>query len=63
VDVARFVDTKREALLAHKTQLPKDGFFLRIPPELYRELFARETFQLVEGQPGGQPETDLFAGV
>jgi mycothiol conjugate amidase Mca len=63
VDVAEFVDTKRDALAAHKTQMAPDGFFLRIPLPLYRELFSRETFQRVEGPPTGGTETDLFAGV
>ena len=62
VDVSGYVDRKREALMSHRTQMGPDQFFMRLPPELFAEVFGRETFQRVVG-PGETPETDLFAGL
>jgi hypothetical protein len=41
-----------------------DQFFMRIPPELFREAFGSETFQLAQADaaPAGD-ETDLFQGL
>jgi hypothetical protein len=39
-----------------------DQFFMRVPQDLFAEVFGRETFQRVSG-PGSTPETDLFAGL
>jgi N-acetyl-1-D-myo-inositol-2-amino-2-deoxy-alpha-D-glucopyranoside deacetylase len=64
VDVAAYVDTKRAALAAHRTQMGPDTFVTRLPPDLYRQMAGRETFQRVVG-PTRQDgtETDLFAGL
>src|SRR5919202_823228 len=62
VDVSAYVDRKREALASHRTQMGPEQFFMRLPPELFGEVFGRETFQRVVG-PGETPETDLFAGL
>ena len=62
VDVSAYVDQKRAALEAHRTQMGPDQFFMRVPQDLFAEVFGRETFQRVSG-PGSTPETDLFAGL
>ena len=62
VDVSAYVSTKRAALEAHRTQMGTEQFFMRLPPEMFDEVFSRETFQRVSG-PGETPETDLFAGL
>jgi N-acetyl-1-D-myo-inositol-2-amino-2-deoxy-alpha-D-glucopyranoside deacetylase/mycothiol S-conjugate amidase len=62
IDVSRFVHTKREALIAHRTQMGPDQFFMRLPEELFSDVFGQETFQRVAG-PGPTPERDLFAGL
>ncbi len=62
VDVSAYVGAKRASLLAHKTQMGPEQFFMRIPPEVFGDVFGRETFQRVEG-PGPAPEDDLFAGL
>jgi mycothiol conjugate amidase Mca len=62
VDVSAYVATKQAALAAHRTQMGPDQFFMRLPPELFAEVFGRETFQRVVG-PGNNPETDLFAAL
>jgi mycothiol conjugate amidase Mca len=63
VDVSQYVDTKRLSLMAHRTQMGPEQFFMRIPPELFAEFFGRETFQRVSGPTDGAPEVDLFAGL
>lgn len=62
VDVSGYVQQKRAALQAHRTQMGENMFFMRLPPDLFGEAFGRETFQRLTG-PGGLPETDLFAGL
>jgi mycothiol conjugate amidase Mca len=62
VDVSAYVGQKRAALEAHRTQMGPEQFFMRLPTELFAEVFGRETFQRVTG-PGGTPESDLFAGL
>ena len=60
VDVSAYVDIKRTALEAHRTQMGPNMFFMRVPADLWRESFGRETFERRIGQ-GALPETDLFA--
>jgi mycothiol conjugate amidase Mca len=62
VDVSGFVEAKRASLLAHKTQMGPEQFFTRIPPEVFGDVFGKESFQRVEGS-GPTPEHDLFAGL
>ena len=62
VDVSAYVGQKRAALESHRTQMGPNQFFMRIPQELFAEVFGRETFQRVAG-PGDTPEADLFAGL
>jgi len=49
IDVSDFVETKRRALIAHRTQMGPDQFFMRLPPELFADVFGRESFQRVGG--------------
>lgn len=64
LDVSAYVDQKRRALQAHRTQMGPDQFFMRIPPEVFAEVFSRETFQRIEGPTAAEgTETDLFAGL
>ena len=64
VDVSAWVERKRRALWAHATQMGPEVFFARMPPALFDELFATESFQLVESRvPTSVPEDDLFAGL
>jgi LmbE family N-acetylglucosaminyl deacetylase len=44
VDVGEFVALKRAAMQAHASQIPDDSFFLRLPPEAFREVFGYEWF-------------------
>ena len=62
IDVSRYVAIKRKALIAHRTQMGPDQFFMRLPESLFGDVFGQETFQRVTG-PGPTPEHDLFAGI
>jgi N-acetyl-1-D-myo-inositol-2-amino-2-deoxy-alpha-D-glucopyranoside deacetylase len=63
VDVLDHLDAKRAALAAHRSQIGEDSFFLNVPERLRGDFFGTEQFSLEVGRPGGDPETDLFAGL
>jgi LmbE family N-acetylglucosaminyl deacetylase len=59
VDVREFVDRKRSAMVAHESQIAESHFFLKMPPEMFREGFGYESF-IRRGAPDGAQDTDLF---
>jgi mycothiol S-conjugate amidase len=68
IDVGEFLHKRREALLAHRTQVDPEGFWMRLPDDVVREVFPWEEFilarSLVEtATPTGELESDLFAGL
>lgn len=68
IDVSDFLHARRRALLAHRTQVDPEGFWMRLPDEVVREVFPWEEFALAEslvdnGVAPGEPEEDLFAGL
>ena len=64
IDVADFIAAKYAALGEHVTQLPRDGFFLALTADDWRELMPTEEFTLKESRIGVRlPEDDLFAGL
>ena len=65
---ATYIDVGRDALLAHRTQIPPDSFFFRVPLEVQQERHPWEEYVLARSlvDPGtveGEYETDLFAGL
>jgi LmbE family N-acetylglucosaminyl deacetylase len=63
VDIRSVLDRKREALMAHASQI-QESWFSKIPPEIAAEAFGYETFVRVSDTTGAAvPETDLFAGL
>jgi mycothiol conjugate amidase Mca len=62
VDVGGYTAIKRQALLAHRTQLGPEMWFLKLPEDTFAKMFATETFECVAG-PFVPPEDDLFAGL
>jgi LmbE family N-acetylglucosaminyl deacetylase len=52
VDVTPYVDQKRRALLAHKSQVTDTGFFLQMPDEAFARSFGTEWF-IEKGVPSG----------
>ncbi len=59
VDVRDFVDHKRNAMIAHASQIPADSFFLQLPAEAFREAFGWEWF-IRRDVPRTARETTLF---
>ncbi|MDP8970416.1 MAG: mycothiol conjugate amidase Mca [Actinomycetota bacterium] len=64
VDVGDFLAARRQALLAHATQIDPDGMWLVVPDELTREVYPYEDFQLARSLVDTElPEDSLFAGL
>jgi mycothiol S-conjugate amidase len=68
IDVGDFLDERRAALLAHRTQVDPGGFWMRLPEEVVREVFPWEEYFLARTVvdapiPEGGFEEDLFAGL
>ena len=68
VDVGGYLDRRRAALLAHRTQVDPEGFWMRLPDEVVRDTFPWEEYMLARSlvaptMPEGVPEDDLFAGL
>ncbi|MGH9005304.1 MAG: mycothiol conjugate amidase Mca, partial [Acidimicrobiia bacterium] len=68
IDVGDFLNERRAALLAHRTQIDPDSFWMRLPEEVVRDVFPWEEYRLARslvdaGVPAGDFEDDLFAGV
>jgi mycothiol S-conjugate amidase len=79
IDISEFADVRREALLAHATQVdPKSPFWFGLPPEVMRSIHPFDDYRLAQiagpiedspdsavggNSPGGAVETDLFAGL
>jgi LmbE family N-acetylglucosaminyl deacetylase len=64
LDVRPYSATQRQALLAHRTQIPPESFWRRLPADLYRRAFA--TAYLIRLHPPAAPgeyEQDLFEGL
>jgi mycothiol S-conjugate amidase len=64
LDVRPYSELQRQALLAHRTQIPSDSFWGRLPNELYRRAFA--TAYCIRLHPPvalGEHEQDLFDGL
>jgi mycothiol S-conjugate amidase len=68
IDVSDQLARRRAALLAHRTQIDPDSFWMRLPDEVVREVFPWEEFTLArslvgDGAPTATFEDDLFAGL
>ena len=67
VDVGPWLHRRRAALLAHRTQVDPDGFWMRLPDDVIRDVFPWDEYQLARslvGEPApGASEDDLFAGL
>ncbi len=62
LDVSAYVDTKRESLDRHRTQISTDGPFARLPEEMMREIMSTEYFTLAFPENADQ-NVDLLAGL
>lgn len=65
IDVEGFSDVRRDALLAHRTQVdPNSKFWFGLPPEVMREIHPYEDYILARSITEPKiPESDLFAGI
>jgi LmbE family N-acetylglucosaminyl deacetylase len=65
LDIRPYLEVKRQALRCHRTQLPPNSPWLRLPPEEMVELWGYEWFTLASGRgvSFGGAEDDLFAGL
>jgi LmbE family N-acetylglucosaminyl deacetylase len=59
VDVTRYLDQKRAAMAAHRSQIAETSFFLNLTPERFREVWGQECF-VRRGAPPGTSETWLL---
>jgi mycothiol S-conjugate amidase len=65
IDIYGYQDVRRDALLAHRTQVdPNSKFWFGLPPEVAKEIHPFEDYTLARsvGEPK-LPEDDLFAGI
>jgi LmbE family N-acetylglucosaminyl deacetylase len=63
IDIRPVLDRKREALMAHASQI-EESWFTKIPAEIAQEAFGQENFiRVVDSTGAPVPETDLFAGL
>jgi LmbE family N-acetylglucosaminyl deacetylase len=62
VDVSEFVEQKRAALTAHRSQVTDQSFFLQMPSEMFAHAFGREWFieHHRSPEPGGPRSGWLF---
>ncbi|MEU1037530.1 N-acetyl-1-D-myo-inositol-2-amino-2-deoxy-alpha-D-glucopyranoside deacetylase [Streptomyces sp. NPDC005551] len=63
IDGTAFAAAKAAAMRAHATQIEVTEPWFVLSNELAQPLFTTEYYELVRGEPGGTPETDLFAGL
>ena len=65
VDISDYSDVRREALLAHATQIDPDSpFWFGLPPEVQRTIHPYDDYELARSNvPVDGREDDLFAGL
>jgi mycothiol S-conjugate amidase len=64
IDVGELFEVRRDALLAHATQIGPDSFWMRLPLGVAREAYPHEDYSLaLSSVPVRFPENDLFAGI
>ena len=64
LDVRPYSESQRRALLAHRTQIPRDSFLVSLPADLCRRAFATAYFlRLQPPAAPGEHEHDLLDGL
>lgn len=66
IDVDGFTHARRDALLAHATQIdPTSRFWFGLPEDVERSIFSQELYALARSRLGPKPaeEKDLFEGI
>lgn len=63
IDIHDMLGVKRDALMAHASQI-EDSWFSKIPPEVAAQAFGRESFiRVIDSTRAPVPESDLFSGL
>jgi LmbE family N-acetylglucosaminyl deacetylase len=62
VDVRGFLEQKRAAMAAHRSQISETSFFLSMPPPAFEAAWGTEWY-IRRDAPPGVAEDDLFAGL
>ena len=63
VDISEYADVRREALLAHATQVdPKSPFWFGLPPEVMRSIHPHDDYRLARTAGAGGPPVDVAVG-
>ena len=64
VDVAAWLGRRRDALIAHATQIDPSSFWFAVPDEVVAQVYPWEDYTLARSLvPVTEPETDLFEGI
>jgi mycothiol conjugate amidase Mca len=64
IDCGDFMEVKRRALVAHRSQISADFPLMKMPVAMVREHFPHEHYSLALSRvPVNPPEDDLFAGI
>lgn len=64
IDVTDLIDAKREAMIAHRSQIGPDSFFLTMPDDAFAVAFGVEFFNIPGTANTGGPETvELLPGL
>ena len=62
VDVTGFLEQKRQAMVAHASQIAETSFFLAMPPQAFAAVWGMEAY-ILRGAAPETAETDLFEGL
>jgi LmbE family N-acetylglucosaminyl deacetylase len=63
VDVRDYLDQKRRAMAAHKSQIAETSFFLAMPPEGFSLMWGTEWYVQTKPEWTGPRQTSLFNGL
>ncbi len=64
IDVKAVIDKKRDSIMAHRSQVGPDSFFLQLPPEVFAEAFGTEWFNVPgTSETGGPTRVDVLPGL
>jgi LmbE family N-acetylglucosaminyl deacetylase len=64
IDVSEYVEIQRGALDVHRTQIPRDSWWLTLPTHIRRVAFGTTYFVRLYPEPApGERDDDLFAGL
>jgi mycothiol S-conjugate amidase len=64
IDVGGWLGRRRDALIAHATQIDPNSFWFAVPDEVIAEVYPWEDYTLARSLVATtEPETDLFAGI